>query len=166
MPSSATPVVVEKSHRSNALSVASHQPAWWAGSPRMLTLRCRKRDGTPAWPARPIAHAGRPHLVLVSRDVTERLALEERLREARRHESLSLMAGGIAHDFNNLLTVVLGEAQLARAGDAEGRPLEASLDQIAAPPSRPGGSPFSCSRMRAASRARSGIWTAPPRSAT
>lgn len=57
--------------------------------------------------------------VLVFRDISERLAHEqrERVREKQRWEtarlaSLGRMAGGIAHDFNNLLTTILGNADL------------------------------------------------------
>lgn len=56
----------------------------------------------------------------IDRDITarrqaemERRALDERMREAQRLESLGLLAGGIAHDFNNLLTAVLGQTTLA-----------------------------------------------------
>jgi len=46
-------------------------------------------------------------------DDTERAALERRLRQSEKMESLGTMAGGIAHDFNNVLGIVLGHAELA-----------------------------------------------------
>ncbi len=42
----------------------------------------------------------------------ERRALDLRVQEQQRLESLSVLAGGLAHDFNNLLTSVLGNADL------------------------------------------------------
>jgi signal transduction histidine kinase len=43
---------------------------------------------------------------------TERAALEARVQEQQKRESLSVLAGGLAHDFNNLLTGIVGNADL------------------------------------------------------
>jgi two-component system, cell cycle sensor histidine kinase and response regulator CckA len=45
----------------------------------------------------------------------ERAAIERKLQDTQKLESLGVLAGGIAHDFNNLLTGVLGNASLARS---------------------------------------------------
>ena len=52
-------------------------------------------------------------VVLVLRDMTERVKLEAEVLRATKLESLGVLAGGIAHDFNNLLTVVMGNVTLA-----------------------------------------------------
>ncbi|HUE30649.1 MAG TPA: PAS domain S-box protein [Verrucomicrobiae bacterium] len=89
------------------------EPVAWTGSLADATFECRLM---------PVADAGGglAGLIGLAIDVTERtqaeearLALERRLHEAQKLESLGVLASGIAHDFNNLLVSVLGNASLA-----------------------------------------------------
>ena len=64
------------------------------------------------------------------RDVTERLALEVRLRDAQKLESIGTLAGGVAHDFNNVLVAILGNVALARDDLAASHPTQAMLARI------------------------------------
>jgi hypothetical protein len=64
------------------------------------------------------------------RDTTERLALEERLRQSQKMEAVGRLAGGIAHDFNNLLTIILGYSQILSDGLPAGSRLADSTAQI------------------------------------
>ncbi len=82
------------------------------------TLHPVERDGRQLWMERlraPLRDAGGTVRALATfeRDVTERRALEDRLRQADRMQALGTMAGGVAHDFNNLLTAILGSLELA-----------------------------------------------------
>jgi PAS domain S-box-containing protein len=81
---------------------------------------------------------GKPYrLVGTLQDITERRreqedrqALEHKLQEAQKLESLGLLAGGIAHDFNNLLTAVLGNASWIESRLTSDSALKPSVDQI------------------------------------
>jgi PAS domain S-box-containing protein len=64
------------------------------------------------------------------RDTTERLALEERLRQSQKMEAVGRLAGGVAHDFNNLLTIILGYSQILAEALPAGSKLADSTSQI------------------------------------
>ena len=59
----------------------------------------RREDGTPR------------AILSVVTDLSERIALEQRLLQIQKLDSLGRLTGGIAHDFNNWLTVIIGNAE-------------------------------------------------------
>ena len=89
-------------------------------------FRFRCKDGTTVWAqmsgSRIRQHPGEPKRALVMLiDITERLRLEQRLREASKLESMAALAAGITHNFNNLLQGIVGYTHilLERASDPE-----------------------------------------------
>jgi PAS domain S-box-containing protein len=86
-----------------------------SGQPRAFECRYVHRDGRPV----PLSWLGlwsepEQQYFFIGRDVSERDAVEERLRQAQRMDAIGHLTGGLAHDFNNLLGVVIGNLDLVR----------------------------------------------------
>ena len=66
----------------------------------------------------------------ITRDVTERVHLEEQLRNAQQLEAIGRLAGGVAHDFNNILSIIMGHGELLLAAMGAEERARNGLEQI------------------------------------
>jgi two-component system cell cycle sensor histidine kinase/response regulator CckA len=66
----------------------------------------------------------------IARDMTQRKAMEDQLRQGQKMEAIGSLAGGIAHDFNNLLTVIVGLAEMAIEDLDPESPVRADIEDI------------------------------------
>ena len=86
-----------------------------------------RKDGTEFWAGVIIdaIHDDAGRLVgfaEITRDLTERRAADEQLRQAQRMEAVGQLTGGVAHDFNNLLTAIIGNLEMLAPGLPEHGP--------------------------------------------
>ena len=67
----------------------------------------------------------------VLRDLTERMRVQEHLRQAQRMEAIGRVAGGVAHEVNNMMTVILGFCTFLTRGMPEDDERQEDVNQIA-----------------------------------
>ncbi len=89
--------------------------------------------------ARIMNAAERTLRVAIFRDVGERRAMEQRLRDTEKMQVIGRLAGSVAHDFNNLLTVILGCAHLIENNLTDGDPSRELASEITAAGERAAG---------------------------
>jgi PAS domain S-box-containing protein len=63
-------------------------------------------------------------------DITDRIQVEDRLRQSQKMEAVGTLAGGIAHDFNNIMMAIMGYAHLLKMGPATEQQSVMAVDEI------------------------------------
>ena len=82
---------------------------------RRREIRARRRDGREFTAELSVTALRRREGILFNgffRDLTDKIAAEDRIRQAEKMEAVGQLTGGIAHDFNNILTVITGTIEI------------------------------------------------------
>jgi len=104
------------------------------GTPQELRYRYKVKEGGWVWlesKGTMIRNGkGEWMVLLISRDVTKQIELEDALQHSRKMEAVGTLAGGIAHNVNNMLTAITNHTFLAKRAVADEDPVQNRLDQI------------------------------------
>jgi two-component system cell cycle sensor histidine kinase/response regulator CckA len=95
----------------------------------------RKEDGTLYTDETTITpirdeHGAIVNYVVVKRDVTPELQLEEQLRQGQKMEAVGQLTAGIAHEFSNLVTAINGFAELAQLQLSPDHPVQKLVSKV------------------------------------
>jgi PAS domain S-box-containing protein len=105
---------------------------------RRLEIEAQRHDGTEIKVELSITALRRRDGVVFNgfiRDLTDKIAAEDRIRQAEKMEAVGQLTGGIAHDFNNILTVITGTIEIlaeAVAGEPQLAAITRMIDEAAA----------------------------------
>jgi len=98
-----------------------------------LEAQFRSKDGsitTALMSARVITLRGVPHIISITRDITERKVIEATLQQAQKMEAIGSLAGGIAHDLNNILFPISGLSEMLLDEIPADKHAHKSIEQI------------------------------------
>ncbi len=110
--------VVKIIHPSSRQVAIAHMAMPIGSQPELTQMNLLRRDGgivvAEMAQAQRIVFGGAEARLVLGRDVTERVRMQERLVTADRLSSLALLAAGVAHEINNPIAYVLGSIENAR----------------------------------------------------